>query len=377
MRKQTTLDEVITSLYEAAADAALWRLALAKLADLFRPSFAGHFFSWDRDKNITFAEVDREELAAANEDYVNYYGSIDPRAALAARGRVGVPFACHHHFDDRYVAKSEFYQDFMLKIGGRYVSGLKLFENDRLLTITSVHRNTRQGPFEETDLRLLKQLQPHLSQAANLFHKFNDLRAANDRAAAGLDHVPWGVLVADRTARILEMNAAAEAHLRKADVLKAANGRLFTIAPAATASLHAAISAACSAAGGQDRPPGGVVRVDRTSGSGYLAILVAPLRQAACTITTAATAGAILFISDSEARPRLASEWLRALFGLTAAEASVALSIAAGKTLEEIAEMNAVSKNTVRVQTQSVLEKMGVQRQSEIVRLVLSIPNPR
>lgn len=377
MGKRPDFDDVITSFYEAATDAVLWRSALARMTELFEPSFAANLFIWDRLKKVVFADVDRDELAAANADYASYYNSIYPRAGMVARMPAGFAMACHHYFDDAYVAKSEFYQDFMIKIGGRYIAGAKLTETARYSAIIAAHRNIRQGPFEERDVVLLKRLLPHLSQAASLFHKFTDFQGAQERATAALDRFPEAIFVVGQNAQILERNAAAEVLIRQGNPLRARNGRVEATDSDRTGALHKLIADAHAAAGGKVTPPGGVLRLDRLSAGSHLTILVAPLRQATRNLTSATSTGVLLFVADSETQPIMPAKWLNQLYGLTPAEAEVALAIASGKTLEEIAGTNGVTKNTVRVQTQSILSKTGVRRQAELVALLARIPTVR
>lgn len=374
MGKRASFDEVITAFYEAATDAALWRPALASMASLFERSFAAHTFLWDHARNVGFSDVDREELAASNEDYAKYYSKIDPRAAMIMPKPVGWILACHHYFDDRYAAKSEFYQDFMIKIGGRYIAAMKLTETGQHTAIISIHRSTRQGPFEDADLKLLQRLQPHLSRAASLFHRFEDLRLAKERSAAALDHFPLGVIVAARDARILDLNGAAEVHLRHGDALRSRSGRIEAFSHERTSALHRMIADAVAAAGGANCMPGGVLRLNQPLGEGFLTVLVAPLRQSRQRITTMAQPAAILFIADSENQPKLPAAWLCQIYGLTPAESVVALALAAGKSLSEIADTNGVARNTVRAQTQSILDKTGARRQAELVAILSRIP---
>ena len=57
---------------------------------------------------------------------------------------------------------------------------------------------------------------------------------------------------------------------------------------------------------------------------------------------------AIVFISDSEQMARTTHDFLRAVFGLTPAECRVALLLGDGKSPREIAELLALSRNTVK-----------------------------
>lgn len=63
-------------------------------------------------------------------------------------------------------------------------------------------------------------------------------------------------------------------------------------------------------------------------------------------------------------------ERLRALFGLSPAEARVAVAVAAGAGLPEIAGQLDVTHATVRSQLRAVFEKTGTRRQSELAALI-------
>ena len=65
-----------------------------------------------------------------------------------------------------------------------------------------------------------------------------------------------------------------------------------------------------------------------------------------------------------------AVELVQSLYDLTPAEACVARGLVAGKTLEEIAAEQFVSRNTVRTHLRGVMEKTGCNRQAEVVALL-------
>jgi DNA-binding CsgD family transcriptional regulator len=65
---------------------------------------------------------------------------------------------------------------------------------------------------------------------------------------------------------------------------------------------------------------------------------------------------------------------LRRCFGLSAAEVKLALGLANGKSLEELAEGLAITKDTARHQLKSVFLKLDVHRQSELVALLAKLP---
>ncbi|MGL4542989.1 MAG: helix-turn-helix transcriptional regulator [Polymorphobacter sp.] len=68
------------------------------------------------------------------------------------------------------------------------------------------------------------------------------------------------------------------------------------------------------------------------------------------------------------------SEVLQQIFGLTSAEARVAMLLAEGDEVEAIALRQGVVTSTVRSQLKSIFQKMGVNRQLGVARLVRGLP---
>jgi DNA-binding CsgD family transcriptional regulator len=62
-------------------------------------------------------------------------------------------------------------------------------------------------------------------------------------------------------------------------------------------------------------------------------------------------------------------------FSLTPTEARVALRIVEGLTAKEIARENRTALATVRSQVRNVLRKMDADRQADLIRMVLALPN--
>jgi DNA-binding CsgD family transcriptional regulator len=80
-----------------------------------------------------------------------------------------------------------------------------------------------------------------------------------------------------------------------------------------------------------------------------------------------------VFLRDPESNAAQPSnELLRKLFGLTRMEASLAMLLAEGFTLDEAAEKMDVRRNTARTHLRSIFCKTGVTRQTMLVRLLLN-----
>jgi DNA-binding CsgD family transcriptional regulator len=204
---------------------------------------------------------------------------------------------------------------------------------------------------------------------------------------AVLARIGTAVLTADISLRLRFANPSAAALLRRADGFRLVQGRVATRRASDTQALLAAVSAV------QDPPPAPCAGGSRAVGSikpesvpSAPSFVVSIWRDEGLAPYQAIVSGlsghvgldpsdraAVLFVDDPE-EPDAASSadisLLRVSFGLTAAEARLALQLAAGSTLADAADAFGVTQNTVRAQLRAVFEKTGARRQSDLIRLL-------
>ena len=111
--------------------------------------------------------------------------------------------------------------------------------------------------------------------------------------------------------------------------------------------------------------------MSRTGGETSLAVIVSKAPHALQKL--AGDSGqnlACLAIVDPNRQSTPAPEVLMELFGLTQAEARVALQIGAGKSVNEIAEDSGVKVGTIRSQVISIFAKTGLNRQQDVALFV-------
>jgi DNA-binding CsgD family transcriptional regulator len=108
--------------------------------------------------------------------------------------------------------------------------------------------------------------------------------------------------------------------------------------------------------------------------SGLPPYLISVMPLSALSILAQQRPSAALFVYDRSIGRIPAISVLREIFGLTAAEARVAILLARGKTVREIVSMLGLSSNTIRTQLRQVFAKTQTKRQSELMRVLLPIP---
>ena len=163
-------------------------------------------------------------------------------------------------------------------------------------------------------------------------------------------------------------NRAAEGLLRTGQSLLLERDGLRAGIPAETRRLRRAI-ADCA------KPPpglggaGGRLRLSREHRL-PLTVLVVP-HHSRLSWVDVVRPRAILFISDPEAKAALSPQWLREDFGLTPAEAAVAVEVLEADGLQAAARRLGISLATAHSHLAQVFDKTGTRRQAELVRLLL------
>lgn len=365
-------DEVLGQLYEAAVDELAWPAALTALGDL-SSSIGGHLLVWDLKRHAPVASLMANRFPEVNADYLTYYGAIDPRLQLVRNMPVGQALACHHYFDGAYVRRDEFYNDFLIPNGGRFVAGCRLLEAGGQVAFFGLHRSLKHGPFESADMELFERLMPHLTRAAVIRRQLQGARAESVTFQAALDRLPTAIFVVAGTGAVLAMNQAGHELVRLGHALVLRQGRLGAKRSEDEARLLGFVRQAANAASSRGAG-GGSLRLFSDAGGGYVA-LVAPL--VAERTVAAGQPAALVLVSDATAAPKTLGRTLVELYGFSQAEARLAVLLAQGRTLKEAADERRVGIETVRSQLRSLLAKSGARRQADLVRLLVRLPEIR
>ena len=151
-----------------------------------------------------------EELAQIIREYNQTYGAIDYRRAHAAALPVGQWFQCHDVFTPQRIKRERFFREFIQKWDYRYFTGVRMGEGGGLATYLGLNRRAEQGPHDEQDMRLLRQLTIHLARAAKLFFKTRSFRDHFAPSLGSLAYLPSSLFILDQWHRVLFANAAAE-----------------------------------------------------------------------------------------------------------------------------------------------------------------------
>ncbi len=230
---------------------------------------------------------------------------------------------------------TEYYNDFLAPQDIHSCLMVRLAVRGTQTATINITRGRRRGQFDAADLELARSLHPHLLRAFDLGQRLAADRALGDGPAAVFDASPHGLFLTDGEGRVRRMNAAGEAMAAARRGLRLSGGRLAAIDPAAARMLQGLVARAT--ASNPSERNGGSTSLPTADGMVPLSALVAPVRTDGVALLDT-PAMAIVCITDLEAGVRLPEQRLREIFGLTQAEARLALALFEGETVREAAE---------------------------------------
>ena len=204
-----SFDDIVAGFYRAAHGDVAWVDALWPFLHAVS-AVAIHLHAVELDHGrVIFSHAASQMPAEAEFDYIRTYHRIDPRAGLVVTLPPGQWMHCWEYFDDDFVARDRFYQDFLIPYGGRYVSGVKLLQSDSVSVVLGVHRGRGSSPLNADELLICKRLARHLSEALQL--QFEGLRQRQQGllGLALLAHLRAPVALVDEQRRLLSANPAA------------------------------------------------------------------------------------------------------------------------------------------------------------------------
>lgn len=365
--------DLVAAFYDAAFDAVRFPAALAQLAEFGRGIGAG-MLVWDRRLNRPALVVPAPHMGADAADvYTRHYAAIDPfiprfEAAPPGRWATTTDF-----FDDAFVATDAFFSEYWIPRGSRDIAAARVLAGAHIDAYVGVHRRPGQAPFSRHEVQRLADVGRHLARAIKVYLEVAHAGPGRQTAAAVLERSPPAVLV-DAGCSVLFANPAAEAMLAADLAIGAPSGRLSVRQAADDRRLQRLVAAATGALGLD--PVGGEMLVARAERA-PIAMLVTPAGPTTTLSSLTPVPAALVLLHDPAHRASHPTKRLQALFGLTAAEAALALGLLDGKRLTEIAAARKVSVETVRTQLRALFKKTGVARQADLMRTLLALPERR
>ena len=228
---------------------------------------------------------------------------------------------------------------------------------------------TREG-WGSSQLTLITRLLPHIRQFVRVRQALGNADALKATAAALLENRQVGVIHLDRRGRVVEANDRARHLLLRGDGLSDRDGVLRAGSPDDQRELDRLVAGALPTDGGVAVSSSMPLR--RSDGLLPLAIHIKPMGVPQPDYGGRDIAALVLLV-EPDRRYRIDPGLVAKTLGLTPMESRVAVWLAEGRSVDDIVRVTGRAENTIYWHLKQIYEKLYISRQTDLVRLVLSI----
>jgi len=371
-----SFDEVLQSLYSAASGKQSWGRAMNLVAEAF-DAWAVQLIGMNKaNGSVLFSHDGGKASPESALDYIREYHQHNPR--IRPTLALGAEEWIHDHelFDEEFVANNSFYRDFLIPYGGRYLSGTKIVDNDERLVIFGAMRGCGTQPFTLSEREYLDRLKRHLVVALRIQ---THLRVAHSDVQAGaalLNQFDRPMILIDAERTICFRNTAGARMLSDGDYILERNGVLHCCDRGSDRELSLVLHELRLLEGLHhvQTPPDRRFLRTRAADATPIGIYLVAMRPAATMETFGHEPRALVFFHDPRSSPGLDPLIVAETFDLTPAESRVAVALAAGYGIADIAKRHQVAVVTIRTQLKAVFAKTNTARQAELVRMLVAMP---
>jgi DNA-binding CsgD family transcriptional regulator/PAS domain-containing protein len=374
MTSTEELSELLAILYAAPLEPEKWQVFLDRLSALIEIS-SGYMVSiCPEEGNVLLAGGGLNFNPEVFQLYNQHYGANDPYtrpAMLNSRATIIQGDEMVSHSDLR---RSEIYNDLLRRYDLEYMT---LMSCDRSIEDAAyffpLWSSPRHGPMDAASIHLLQTLIPHVQTALRLRTKLAVANTANLFSETALDAMSIAAFLVTSTGHVRHMNQLAVAHIQRNDGLRLNSSRLSATDLRENAQMEFLIArAAGGRRNGSDAMPGGAMKISRRDSQRALQVTIIPTPDSLSAVT--AIPCALVFVHDPSALPRSRAAFMKQLYGLTPTEARLADLLLEGLEVRDIANRLTMTLETARFHLKRVLAKTGTRRQTELMRLMLSLP---
>ena len=374
MKNPDAFERILASLYDAMLDDTRWPATSALIDEAcgltgnglmvgegpkndVRGVFVGLYYRGQR----------REDLEC---EYLENYHAIDERVPrfrqLPARRLV--------HINDLYTAEelktSPTYNEILPRAAMQDGLNVRLPGLDGSHIGWGLNDPVDSEGWGPSRIAMVQRLLPHIQQFVRVRQALVRAEARSSTVTALLDNPRIGVLELDRRGRILEANDRARSILRHGDGLLDRNGMLRARAPADQVRLERLVGVALPASGAVAVSGSMVLR--RSSVVPPFVLHVKPVVGPQPDHGARHVAALVLIVEPGR-RHRINPDLVATTLELTPAETQVAVWLAEGNSVGDMADATGHTKAAIYWHLQRIYQKHSISRQAELVRLVLSL----
>lgn len=360
------LARAVAHIYNAALDQTQWPQALGVLSDAAGAQGACCLVANKQSDAIDWVSFSGPCAGLAPE-YIKHYSALDPYTPLIAKSPAGSRLWLSELLPPEALRRNEWYNDFVEKNSIKDIFGGKLLETKSRVIMFGFHAGGEKAALLRRHKQEIEVLLEALGKAASLQTKLQNAGWISSAAVQALDHLSAAVIVVDQDRRVFDLNGPAERIAEVADGLVIRSGHLGAVRSIDQNKIAAAIASATAKQGFRTGSEG--LLVARREGRPSYVLAVAPLSGDKASHDRPL---AIVLVVNPEWRVPSADAVART-FGLSPAEARLAIALMQGRRMNDIARSFGVEITTARTQLSSILKKVGVERQADLIKALSDI----
>ncbi len=375
MHQPDAFERIVDSLTEAMLDDAGWPRASALIDEAC--GAMGNFLTFEDgfladNIRIFFAKVYHrgENRAAWLKEYYRTYYPADESPARWRR----LP-------DSKIVPTADLFSEEERRASAAYNEAALRFEYDDGLSVRldgpggsrilwGIANPVDSSGWTASRLDMVARVLPHLRQYVRVRAALVNADALGASATDLLTGTRMGVIQLDRRGLIVAANDGARELLLRNDGLSDAGKALHAVWPGDDERLQKLLAGALPHRRRQGVSGSMVVR--REWPQPKLALHVNPVSSLVADRHSRGVAALVLIV-DPLSRARIEPGLVGAMLGLTPAETEIAVMLAEGRTLRQIATATGRGYSTVRTHLKHMFAKLGVSRQFEVAQAVLAL----
>jgi DNA-binding CsgD family transcriptional regulator len=368
---------IIPEIYEATVNPAHWDYVLEIVA---RQTGSKSAFLYYQDKELGIANTVAQ--FGCPEDmiqvYSNQFAKLDALFDKASIGDQGEENLCQlfspssENFGD---AGSDAYNNWAKLQGIYHVGRVQFLDDQSHKAAIAILRDEDAGPWRKGDIRFINEIVPHFERALSIHAEFTRLRLKQDALLKGLDRLVVGLILFDRDANEVYINPTAQSIIESHPALTMVDGHLVLNDANQNRILRQTIIDTALVDPDDSWKQSVAIGVNHPDIPAPLPLLITPMHADLVTSDLDYEGAKVaMFLSDPNLEQPISIGNLVSVYNLTPSEAQVAISMANGHSIEIIANTTHHSTHTIRSQLKAVFKKMGVTKQSELLKLLLTGP---
>ena len=301
---------------------------------------------------------------------IENYHSTDERAPRVRK----LPDGHLAHTRDLYTPEelktSPTYNELLLRVGAQNALQVRLDGPDSSSIVWHLRDPVDADGWGTSRITMVTELLPHIRQYVRVRRALVRAEAQASTVTALLDNARMAVIQLDRFGHILEANDRARGILRRGDGLSDRDGMLRARAPTDQVRLERLVGGALPASA--SAAVSGSMMLRRSSVLPPFLVHVKPVSVPQPDYAARRVAALVLIVEPGR-QHRLTPDVVAQALELTSAESRVAVWLAEGKSVREMAEATGNTESAIYWHLKRIYRKQSLSGQADLVRLVLSL----